>query len=401
MTGSDVANGSNTAASTTSARRQAASFLVERNISTRRACWWLGLGRSWLKYASSRSMRDEELVERLQELACVHSSYGVRFLHAKLRQEGLIVNVKRIHRLCRRHGLLLKQKVRRKRRGIGVGMPCKSEHPNQVWAYDFMEERTDGGRNGGRKLRILTVIDEFTRRCIGVEVEYRMNAKFVAQTLLRLFATHGTPRFIRSDNGPEFIARFLMRVLQIHGVEARHIDPGSPWQNGIDERFNGTLRRECTNRETFHNRDHARALIKLYARSYTNDRPHSSLRYLTPAEFTAKWRREHTEECKPAAEEPEDGCAGGGVMRLSLCASSGRGGEEEGSGPIDAGERSPPSDRLDDRQTVQVGARVARQQKRRPSLRGSISRLNEASVAKEREAGKFPARHPVEVAGRL
>ncbi len=176
-----------------------------------------------------------------------------------LRRAGERVNLKRVRRLCRKHGLLLKQKRRRKRRGIGCGIPCRAEYPNQVWAYDFVEDRTETGR----KLRILTIEDEFARECVGVEVEHRMNAKFVAMTLLKLFKDRGVPRHIRSDNGPEFIARFLMRVLAIHGVEARHIEPGSPWQNGFNERFNGTLREECLKLETFHNRDHARVIVKL------------------------------------------------------------------------------------------------------------------------------------------
>src|ERR1041385_7318903 len=121
-----------------------------------------------------------------------------------------------------------------------------------------------------------------------------MNARFVAQTLLRLFLVHGVPRFIRSDNGSEFTARFLMNVLKIHGIEARHIDPGSPWQNGIDERFNGTLRNECLNLETFHGRDHARAIVKLFACMYNTERPHSRLgKAITPSEFYAKWKREN------------------------------------------------------------------------------------------------------------
>lgn len=290
----------------TPARREAAAFLTGRGMSARRACWWLNVGRSWLKYVSRK--QDDELVERLMALAKDHPRYGMRRLHALLRREGMVVNLKRVRRLCGRHGLLLKQKRRRKRRGIGAGVPCQAEHPNQVWAYDFVEDRTEAGR----KLRILTVIDEFTRECVEVEVEHRMNAKFVAATLMRLFRERGVPRFIRSDNGPEFIARFLMRVFGLHGVEARHIEPGSPWQNAFNERFNGSLRDECLNTETFHNRDHARALIRLYARHYNERRPHSSLGYLTPREFAAAWRRENAEE--------KDGCAGGGgAARLAHC----------------------------------------------------------------------------------
>ena len=196
------------------------------------------------------------------ELARKHPRWGSRQLCRSLRRQGEVVNLKRVRRICRESGLLLKQRRRRKRLGIGAGMPCQADHPNHVWAYDFMEDRTEGNR----KLRIFTVIDEFTRRCIEVEVEQKMNAKFVARTLLRLFEIHGSPKFIRSDNGPEFIAKFLMSVMKIHGVEARHIDPGSPWQNGKNERFNGTLRDECLNSETFHHRDHARAVVKLFAR---------------------------------------------------------------------------------------------------------------------------------------
>jgi putative transposase len=263
----------------------------------------LGISRRRLRYESAKD--DAELVERLKELAGRHPRWGVRQLRRKLLLEGRRVNLKRIRRLCRLHGLLLKARRRRKRLGIGAGLPCRAEYPNHVWAYDFVEDRTESGR----KLRILTVVDEFTRRCIEVEVEHRMNAKFLARTLLRLFATEHAPMFIRSDNGPEFIARFLMNVLKIHGVAARHIDPGSPWQNGIDERFNGTLRDECLNLETFHGRDHARAVIKLYRRVYNQERPHSALgEAMTPEAFAEQWRRENKEK---------DGFAGGESAGLS------------------------------------------------------------------------------------
>jgi putative transposase len=245
----------------------------------------LGLSRSWLKYL--RVEKEDGVASRLMELARAHPRHGVRMLWGMLRGEGWKVNVKRVRRLCRKHGLLLKQKRRRKRRGIGTVALSRAERPSQVWAYDFVEDRTESGR----KLRILTVVDEFTRECITVETEYRMNAKFVAGTLLGLFKQRGTPEFVRSDNGPEFIAKHLMRVLAGAGVTARHIEPGSPWQNGVDERFNGTLRDECLNMETFHGRDQARAVIKLYGRHYNQRRPHSSLGYQTPGKFAADWAR--------------------------------------------------------------------------------------------------------------
>ncbi len=269
-------------------RRAFVEFAAGRELSASRACELVNVSRRRLGYVSRK--QDDELAVKLKELAAAHPRYGCRRLREMLlRRDGRVVNLKRVRRLCRERGLLLKQKRRRKRRGIGIGVPCPAEHPNHVWAYDFVEDRTEAGR----KLRVLTVADEFTRECVAVEVEYRMNAKFVAGTLLRLFTERGAPQFVRSDNGPEFVAKHLMRALAGSGVEARHIEPGSPWQNGRNERFNGTLRDECLNLETFHNRDHARALVKLFGRRYNEARPHSSLGYQTPQEFAAAWRTKH------------------------------------------------------------------------------------------------------------
>jgi len=278
-------------------RRAFVGFATGREVSASRACDLAKVSRRRLGYVGRKE--DAELTRRLKELAAVHPRYGCRRLCAMLRRDGRLVNLKRVRRLCRKHGLLLKQKRRRKRRGIGIGVPCLAEHPNHVWAYDFVEDRTETGRT----LRVLTVADEFTRECVAVEVEYRMNARFVAETLLRLFGERGVPKFVRSDNGPEFIAKHLMRALAGRGVEARHIEPGSPWQNGRNERFNGTLRDECLNLETFHNRDHARALIKLFGRSYNQRRPHSSLGYRTPQEFAAAWRTKEGAGTFPAPAE--------------------------------------------------------------------------------------------------
>jgi len=234
-----------------------------------------------------------------------------------------------------------------------------------------MEDRTENNR----KLRILTVVDEFTRRCIEVEVEQKMNAKFVARTLLRLFEVHGTPTFIRSDNGPEFIAKFLMNVMKIHGVEARHIDPGSPWQNGKNERFNGTLRDECLNLETFHHRDHARAIVKLFARMYNNDRPHSSLGRsrsdaITPNEFYARWKREN---------EQKDGFAGDGGTGLTLCAPPAVGADEKGLTEL--------IDQPISRKAIHDSAPVAPQQSR-------TLRMDGISVTNSKPAETSSARNP-------
>ncbi len=269
-------------------RRAFVKFALARDLSARRASELAGVSRRRLSYVSRR--RDDALVVRLKGLARERPRFGYRRLHQMLRREGHEVNVKRVRRLCVLHGLKLPRKARRKRRGRGVGVPCRAERPHHVWAYDFVHDVCENGR----KLKVLTVEDEFTRRCLTIEVEHRMAARFVAGTLLELFAEHGTPAFVRSDNGPEFIAKGLMRALKVRGVECRHIEPGSPWQNGLNERFNGSYRDECANLETFHNRDHARALSRLYMRDYNERRPHSSLGYLTPNEFAGKHERTAT-----------------------------------------------------------------------------------------------------------
>lgn len=332
-------------------------------MSASRACALLKVSRRRLAYASAK--KDDDLAERLKELAMKHPRFGSRRLWALLRRDGQKVNLKRVRRLCRTHALTLRSKRRRKRRGIGAGLPCRAEHPYHTWAWDFMEDRTQSGR----KLRILTVQDEFTRQCLAIEVEHRMTARFVADVLMGLIAQHGAPRFVRSDNGPEFIAQYLMRIFAIHGVEARHIEPGSPWQNGINERFNGSLRDECLNMETFASRDQARMICKVYGRDYNTNRPHSSLGYLTPVEFAVRWREQNKEN--------KDGCAGGSEeLRLSHGAPPADG---KSNGPITVREGPVVS-----RKAIHVGAPVARQQSR-------ILRVDDSSVTISKRAGKVPA----------
>ena len=254
----------------------------------RRACQLLGISRRWLGYQGVGE--DRKVVEVLLDLAQRYPRWGYRLLHQKLLRELAklgrkdAVNVKRVRRLCQVHGLTLLRKRPKKRRGMGTAVPCWAEYPNHVWAYDFVFDACADGR----VLKILTIQDEFTREGLDVVVEHRLGARGVAKVLLRLFAERGTPVFVRSDNGPEFIARALVEILAAQGVTCRHITPGSPWQNGKNERFNGTLRNECLNLETFAHRDQARALCRLYLRVYNTERPHSALGYRTPAEFARR-----------------------------------------------------------------------------------------------------------------
>jgi putative transposase len=243
--------------------------------------------------------KDEpELVKDLTALARGHPRYGYRRLWAMLRRQGWpAVNVKRVRRLCVKHGLKLKRRARRKRRGPGGAFPCAAEHANHVWTCDFVHDACANGR----KLKMLTVVDEFTRQCHRIEVATRLSGRSVLVVMQDLFAVHGVPRFLRSDNGPEFIAKALKLGLDQSGCGNRYIDPGSPWQNGHGESFNGKLRDECLNLEVFHHPDHARAVVELWRRQYNGERPHSSLGYHTPSEFAVA-QKTNARTAAPAAE---------------------------------------------------------------------------------------------------
>ena len=255
---------------------------MQRKISERRACELLKISRRWRGYVSRR--KDQDVSEKLKDLARKHPRYGYRRLHQMLLRAGVKVNVKRVRRLCVVLNLKLPARRKKKRRGKGTGVPVVAEYPNHVLAYDFVHDWCENGR----QLKILTVEDEFTRECLVLEVDHRMGALGVCRALEQVMAERGAPAFVRSDNGPEFIAKALMRMLAAKGVQCQHIEPGSPWQNGKNERFNGTLRSECTEMETFHHRDHARAVCELFRRHYNQERPHSSLGYQTPEEFARR-----------------------------------------------------------------------------------------------------------------
>lgn len=279
-------------------RRSSAKFLIEREVSQRRACVLVSIWRSSLLYERDSDDDEDELVARLKVLAMKHPRFGHRRLHALLRREDVEVNLKRVHRLCKEHNLRVPVKRRRRRRGEKQPNVLIADHPNHVWTYDFVCDVDETGR----KLRFLTVEDEFTREAIAIEVGTRMPSRTVIEILDRAFVEPGVPEFIRSDNGPEFIAKLLMKWLKKRGVKTHHIDPGSPWQNGFGESLNGKLRDEFLNMEVFHHPDHARAMTKLWRRFYNVERPHSSLDYATPSEFAAKWKQENTRTASLAAE---------------------------------------------------------------------------------------------------
>jgi putative transposase len=226
--------------------------------------------------------RDTELGVRLRSLAAGHPRYGYRRAWAVLRRE-MLINLKRVRRLWQRLGLSLpKRRPRRRVRSTNL-RPVPATGANQVWAYDFVHDRCANGQ----KLKLLTVVDEWTRECLAIEVGARINSSRVIEVLSRLMSRHGHPTFIRSDNGPEFVAHRVKEWLNNSGVQTSFIEPGKPWQNGANESFNGKLRDECLNMEWFRNRAEAKSIVEQWRRYYNEERPHSSLNYHTPAQAGA------------------------------------------------------------------------------------------------------------------
>jgi putative transposase len=191
-----------------------------------------------------------------------------------------VINIKRVQRVWSAAQLQVPQRKPRRRTYGGAVRPLTATQANQVWAYDFIYDRCANGQ----KLKLLTVVDEWTRECLAIEVEGRLTAARVIQVLGVLVRRHGPPRYLRSDNGPEFIAQAIRAWLTQSGIQTAYIDAGKPWQNGTNESFNGKLRDECLNVEWFRHRMEARILIEQWRRHYNEQRPHSSLGYRTPSQ---------------------------------------------------------------------------------------------------------------------
>jgi len=254
------------------------------DYSERRACQLMRQARSTQRYV--RRERDDEkaLVSRMLQLAGDHPRYGYRRITRLLREEGLRVNRKRVHRLWKRAGLrVLRKQKKRRRLGNSSGgiLRRRAERVNHVWSYDFVFDQTEDGR----MLKMMPVLDEFSRECMAIEVARSITAADVVATLERLFEEHGEPDFIRSDNGPEFIAKAVREFLQKRGTRTLFIAPGSPWENAYSESFNSRFRDELLNRELFTSLTEARVLVDEHRLEYNECRPHSSLGYLTPVVF--------------------------------------------------------------------------------------------------------------------
>jgi transposase InsO family protein len=251
-------------------------------VSERRACQVLGQPRSTQRRDAHVPDGEPALVRRMVELATEYGRYGYRRVTALLRAEGFAVNHKRVERLWRREGLKVPARQPKRRRlwlADGSCVRLRPAHAGHVWSYDFMRCRT----SDGRAFRLLTVIDEHTRECLAIDVARAITADDVLERLSRLFIERGRPAYLRSDNGPEFTAAAVRRWLGKLGVGTLFIEPGSPWENGYVESFNGKVRDELLNPEIFDTLLEAQVLTERWRRAYNGVRPHSSLGYKPPA----------------------------------------------------------------------------------------------------------------------
>ena len=234
------------------------------------------------RYQSNKSEEEESLRGDIVRLASTYGRYGYRRITALIRAEGWIVNRKRVERIWREEGLKVPAKQPKRGRLYLNDGSCIRLRPcfkNHVWSYDFVSDRL----HNGKKIRMLTLIDEYTRKCLAIRVGFSLKSDDVLDTLSTLFITEGVPNYIRSDNGSEFTAKTLREWIGSLGVKTAYIEPGSPWENGYNESFNGKLRDELLNGEIFYNLKEAQVLIEQWRRHYNEVRPHSSLGYRPPA----------------------------------------------------------------------------------------------------------------------
>ena len=253
--------------------------------SERRACRVIGQHRSTQRKPRTPRADEDALTAAIIALAEKFGRYGYRRITALLRRDGWHVNEKRVYRIWRREGLKVPQKQPKRGRlwlNDGSCIRLRPQHKGHVWSYDFVQDRT----HDNKVFRMLCVIDEYTRECLAIRVERKLNSRDVLDTLGELFVRHGPPEHIRSDNGPEFIANALRAWLENLEVKPLYIEPGSPWENGYCESFNSKLRDELLARELFYDLREAQILIEGWRRYYNTQRPHSSLGYKPPAPET-------------------------------------------------------------------------------------------------------------------
>lgn len=286
------------------ARRNGVAFAEGRGLSQRRATALLKTARSSLKYTSKRAAADAAVIARMTELAARYPRFGYRRIQVYLEREGFVMNGKRMHRLWRDAKLQLpKKRPRRRVRGTARDVPETPVSSNEVWSYDFVFDHAANGQ----QIKCLTVVDEGTSEGLAIDVAGSIRSRRVIEVLSRLVSERGPPKVLRSDNGPEFVSRALLKWIASEGIESALIEPGKPWQNGTCESFNGKFRDECLSIEWFRSRDEARVLIEQWRRHYNEDRPHSALGNLSPAVYAAKLTAGEIEPRKRRRARPATG----------------------------------------------------------------------------------------------
>ena len=251
-------------------------------VSERKACRVLAQPRGTQRYVPMARADEDALTQAIVRLACQYGRYGYRMVTGMLRLGGWRVGRDRVSRIWRKEGLKVPKKHKPRGRlwlNDGSCVRLRAERANHVWSYDFVTAWT----HDGRVLRLLTLIDEYTRECLAIQVSRRIGAQEVIEALADVMLVRGVPEHLRSDNGPEFTAKALREWLQRMGANTLYIEPGSPWENGYCESFNGTLRDELLNGEIFYSLKEARIMIERWRREYNEIRPHSSLGYRPPA----------------------------------------------------------------------------------------------------------------------
>ena len=268
------------------AKRSAVKYLVSaRKYSERGACKVVGISRSSARYQAKVRVEDIEARRSVRKLANRHPGYGYRRIIVLLKRKGSQFNHKRIQRIWQAEGLQIPRRKPRKRiYGPQGEVINKAKYRNHVWSYDFLEEQAQNGK----RIRILVLIDEYTREFLSFQVDRAFTSDKVINLLRWSFQIYGTPQHLRSDNGPEFVARKVQNWLAGNNCKTLYINPGSPWENGYVESFNGKFRKECLNRYLLFTLEETRQIIEAWRDEYNHFRPHSSLDYMTPSAFASQ-----------------------------------------------------------------------------------------------------------------
>lgn len=277
---------------TPSDKTRAAVYLEEQfEISERKACQVLALNRN-TKRRLQRYKRPDDVVSKVTKLSGAQTRWGYRKVYDRLKLDGVCIGRERVRLIRKREGLQVHKK-QHKRRYPGRNCPLlTAQYPDHVWSYDFVMDST----MDGKRLKLLTVIDEFNKHAFPIECRRSMTSADVARVLRNLFVIYGQPEWMRSDNGSEFIAKAVQKLLFEKGIKTQFIEPGKPWQNGYNESFNGILRDDCLNKWQFLTIREARLVLDDWIDEYNDYRPHGSLGGLTPNLFQEQWEQEHEEK---------------------------------------------------------------------------------------------------------